>query len=251
MAKGKTAFIGFALLVFPILLGLGFRFFKGTPQQAPKLPHFYAVTPDSGIESEHTFTVKDTAYHILPPFEFTDQDGKKVTEQTFANNILVADFVFTTCPGLCPLMTGAMKRVQDEMLGKVENLMFLTHTVDPERDTPERLKTYGEKFEADFEKWKFVTGSKEDLFDVCANGYMLSCKEGSEGTEEFDHSGRLVLLDRNRIIRGYYMGTDKEAVTKLIGDIFLLQLEYEKKDRDVRYRYDNTADEKAAKKQKS
>lgn len=243
MAQGNTRYIGLILLSFPILLGLGFRFFKGTPQQAPKLKHFYAITPDSGIESEYSATVKDTAYHIVPPFEFIDQDNKRVTEKTFADNIMVVDFVFTTCPGLCPLMTGAMQKIQDKMVGKVDNIMYLTHTVDPERDTPARLKSYGEKFGADFDKWKFVTGAKEDLFDICGKGYYLSCKEGSDGTEEFDHSGRLVLVDRNRIIRGYYMGTDKEAVDKLINDIFVLQLEYEKEDRDVKYRYDTSEED--------
>lgn len=231
----KTALTGMTLLLFPVLLGLGFRFYKGTPEKAPKLPRFYAITPESGIESDHSVTVNDTAYHIVPPFEFTDQENKIVTEKTFADNIFVADFIFTTCPGLCPLMTEAIKKVQNTMAGKVENVMFLTHTVDPERDTPARLATYATKFDANFEKWKFVTGAKKDLFDICKDGYYLSCKEGSEGTEEFDHSGRLVLVDRDRIIRGYYMGTDKEAVEKLIGDIFLLQLEYEKDDKEVKY----------------
>lgn len=236
MRKGqKTAIIATCMIVFPILMGIGFRITKGTPQKAPKLKRYFAVI-DGQLESDYTKKVNDTLWHIVPPFTFTDQDGKEVTEKTFADHIYVADFIFTSCPGICPRMTESMAKVQDLMMEKVDNIMFLTHTVDPETDTPKRFKRYAERFGADEKTWKFVTGAEKDLYDVCGKGYYLSCQAGSDGTEEFDHSGRLVLVDRDRIIRGFYVGYDEEAVNKLINDIFILQLEYEKEDRDFQYK---------------
>ena len=221
----------FIVLILPISIGLMQRFYKGVPQRL-KLRKFYANPSDS----EMTKMIGDTAYHVLPPFSFIDQDGKTLTEKDFENKIFIADFIFTTCPGICPIMTHSMKRVQDVMEGKAENLMFLTHTVDPEEDTPEVLKAYGKEMGADFTKWKFATGPVEDIYNICAQGYKLSCKEGTEdSTEEFDHSGRLVLLDKDRVIRGYYMGTDTTAIKKLMKDILVLQMEYPTK-KDVLYK---------------
>jgi len=227
----KTLLALMIILIIPVSMGLFQRFYKGVPTK-PKLRKFYANPTDS----KHTKMIRDTAYHQIPPFTFIDQDGKTLTEKSFENHIFVADFIFTTCPGICPIMTHSIKRIQDVMEEKADNLMFLSHTVDPEEDTPEVMKEYGKKMGADFEKWKFATGPIEDIYGICAQGYKLSCKEGTENsTEEFDHSGRLVLVDKDRIIRGYYQGTDSTAVKQLMKDILVLQMEYPTK-REIEYR---------------
>lgn len=210
------------LIIIPITMGLVQRWYKGVPMR-PHLPRFYANPEDD----PHTKIVNDTAYHIVPPFQFIDQSGNVLTEKDFEGNIFIADFIFTTCPGICPIMTDAMVEIQNKMEDKTENLMFLSHTVDPDTDTPEVMAKYGRRKGADFEKWKFATGAKEDIYSICYNGYKLSCGVGTENsTEEFDHSGRLVLVDRDRIIRGYYQGTDSVAIRQLLHDILILQMEY-------------------------
>jgi len=226
--KGQLLALLIALII-PVSIGLIQRAAKGVPER-PKLPRFYANTPD--FRTEYTKMAKDTLWHAIPPFEFIDQTGKPFTEKDLEGNIYVADFFFTSCPGICPLMNQQMRRVQDKLSDKTRNLRFLSHTVDPERDTPEVLKAYGEKFEADFDTWTFVTGSEEDLYRVCRKGYFLGIGPGEEeGDEEFDHSGRLVLVDQDRIIRGYYDGTDTISVNQLMNDILVLQMEYPTKDK--------------------
>ncbi len=235
MKHSKKLLAFLIVLIIPISIGLIQRMAKGVPKR-PKLPRFYANV--NGFESDYTKTVKDTLWHIVPPFSFTDQNGKTFTEKNLEGNIYVADFVFTSCPGICPLMTQQMKRMQDRLEGKTNNLKFLTHTVDPDRDTPAVLKQYGEKYGANFDQWTFVTGTEEKLYDICRNGYRLGVGPGTEDTEEFDHSGRLVLLDRDRIVRGYYYGTDTNSVNQLMNDILVLQMEYPTKDK-FEYKTDN------------
>ncbi len=232
MSKGSKLLLTLSIvLLIPVSMGLIQRWYKGVPLR-PKLDRFYA----NPTNSKFTKLINDVPYHQIPPFEFTDQSGNKLTEETFAGHIFVADFIFTTCPGICPEMTQGMKKVQDKMKGKTDRVMFLSHTVDPETDTPEVLAEYAANMGADTSKWKFATGSTDDIYGICAEGYKLSCLVGDENSEEeFDHSGRLVLVDRDRIVRGYYLGYDSTAVKKLMEDILILTMEYPTK-KKIEYR---------------
>lgn len=162
----------------------------------------------------------DTLFHTIPSFSLTNQNGKRVTESLVKGKVYVADYFFTTCQSICPIMSKQLDRVYKSQT----DVMILSHTVDPETDTPEILKAYAEKFQADTNRWIFLTGSKPDLYNLARNGYLLDAQEGNGGAEDFIHTQNFALIDKKGRIRGFYDGTDSSAVNDLITDIgFLLQ----------------------------
>ena len=166
--------------------------------------------------------VKDTVPHKIPEFRFIDQDSSVVTPNTFEDKIYVADFFFTTCPGICPTMAEQMKRVYKEYKDNPK-VMFLSHTVDPRHDTPAVLDNYAEKLGVDTDKWKFVThGGRDYIYKIGKEGYMVSSGKDSTAPGGFLHSGQFFLVDDKRRIRGVYMGTKPKSVDKLINDIAVL-----------------------------
>lgn len=161
----------------------------------------------------------DTLYHEVEPFIFTNQDGEKITEETVKGQVFVADYFFTHCPTMCPKMTAQMKRVRNAH----PELMILTHTCDPERDTVERLKYYVDKKNIDTYKWHFVTGSRNALYEHGVYSYLVSTQEDVLAPGGFLHSPMFILVDQEMHIRGMYDGRDTEEVNKLIEDITKLQ----------------------------
>ncbi len=167
----------------------------------------------------------DTIYPVIPPFSFTDQHGQPVSNQTYKGHIYVADFFFTTCPTICPVMSRNLKKVYDQYAGNSE-LMFLSHTIDPRHDTPEVLKRYAEKLGADKDRWHFVTGEKEKIYQLAENGYYAHVAKEDSKEGGFVHSGALTLVDSNGHMRGVYDGISDEDVSKLIADLKILLAEY-------------------------
>lgn len=234
------------MLLFGIPLGIGYIILPSLTSQSIKSPFLNRPTikkmfPNlkDGLESESTIEKDDTLWHQIPPFKFVDQDNNTFTEKDMEGKIVVADFIFTTCPGICPKLTGQMTRLQEKFRGE-QDILMLSYTVDPARDTPEALKQYGEKFDADFEQWKFLTGDSDELFDVSKNGYFMYAAPATDpdAEEEFDHGGKLVLLDKERVIRGFYYGLDSTKVDQLMKDIEILRLEYpnlKKRQADLEY----------------
>ena len=163
-------------------------------------------------------TVKDTVQHRIPPFRFIDQDSTVVTRETFDDAIYVADFFFTSCPTICPDMTANMHKVYKAFEGN-DRVMFLSHTVDPKRDTPAALKNYAEKLGVKSSQWKFVTGPMDSIYKVGKQGYLASMQEDEEAPGGFLHSGQFFLVDEKHRIRGIYRGTKAKSVDKLIKDI--------------------------------
>ncbi len=216
-----------ALLAIPFIVYFMMTTFIGTPER-PTVKRFFPVTEE--FASASSIEVNDTVWHTIPPFSLTNQDSLLFTEKDLEGKVFIADFVFTTCPGICPVMTKNMARLQQNLADQ-EDIWFITHTVDPERDTPPILKRYARRWEADLSNWTFLTGEREDIYQLSKQGYRLGVAIGEEGsTEEFDHSGRMVLVDRDRIIRGYYDGTDSLSINRLWYDTKSLQLEYYKRD---------------------
>ncbi len=162
----------------------------------------------------------DTLFHTIPEFSFTNQEGQEVTLATFEDKIYVVDFFFVSCPTICPVVKAQMLRVleayQDE-----DRLVFLSHTIDPKRDTVERLKKYADNLGVGVPKWHFVTGDKDKLHGI-ASSYFSIAYEDSSAPGGFDHSGRLILIDQNKHIRSYCDGTDPESVDQFIKDIGIL-----------------------------
>lgn len=176
------------------------------------------------VENEAGDLVADTLYYTIPFFAFTNQDAKETTSEDVEGHIYVADYFFTTCPTICPVMSSQMSRLQgllaqEALLGEVK---LLSHTVDPEHDTPEVLKAYGEMLDADFEHWTFLTGDQEDLYYQARHGYFLTALPSDTAAGGFFHSDTFVLVDRNGHIRGYYDGTSTESVDQLFNDIIFL-----------------------------
>lgn len=172
----------------------------------------------------------DTAYFTVPPFRFTDEDGKPFTDRDVAGNVLVVDFFFTRCTSICPKMGVQMQQLQLQLDdSRYKDVLFLSHTVDPEHDTPAVLKAYAKGLEADSSRWKFLTGAAPEIYRQGNLGYLLSAGADSSAAEQFVHSPQFVLVDKRRHIRGMYDGTSTDAMRDLVTDLqMLLQEERER-----------------------
>ena len=159
-------------------------------------------------------------YGVAPEFSLTDQNGKTVTRRDLAGKVWIADFIFTNCAGTCPVISGTMRRLQDSLPPEIHLVSF---SVDPERDTPDVLAKYAEQFRADKGRWHFLTGGKDKLHDLSIKGFKLALDE-TDGTdvEPITHSTRLVLVDKDGRIRGYYGGTEDEEMKRLFKDALKL-----------------------------
>ena len=157
-----------------------------------------------------------------PAFSLTDQDGDMFESATLSGKVWVVDFVFTTCPAICPIMTTSMTRVQQaiQTRGLTDDARLISISIDPEHDTPEVLREYGERFAVDTSIWTLLTGEKETIWTLCREGFKLFVGEGEAGDAmPIAHDNKLILVDRAGNIRGYYDGTDAEAVNQLIADL--------------------------------
>jgi protein SCO1/2 len=165
----------------------------------------------------------DTVYYQIENFSFTNQKNETVTNSNFANKIYVADFFFTSCPTICPIMKKNMLLIQEAYKNDVE-VLLLSHSIDPKHDTPERLNDYGKRLGIIPEKWFLVTGDKSKIYEA-AKMYMVAAQEDANAPGGYLHSGALVLIDKQKRIRGYYDGTIDSEVKALIKDIAKLQQE--------------------------
>lgn len=165
----------------------------------------------------------DTSYYKIPDFVFTNQDGDTITNETYKDKIYVADFFFTSCPGICPIIKKNELIVYEEFKNN-DKVMFLSHTLTPKKDDAKILKTYANNLEVDQSKWNFVTGDPELIHNFSRSGYYLAAAFNDEAPGGVDHSNKITLIDGNGHIRGYYTGIEKNMMQKLIVDIkFLLQ----------------------------
>ncbi|MCX6183222.1 MAG: SCO family protein [Bacteroidetes bacterium] len=164
----------------------------------------------------------DTIYHTIPDFSFVNQENQIVNSISFHGKIYVADFFFTTCPSICPLMTKQLTRVQKEFEGDT-TLKIISFTVDPDKDKSEVLKSYAEKNGANPQQWSFCTGEKQKIYRLGQKGFLLVEPEYRNDTIDFLHSDKLVLIDQHSRIRGFYSGTDSNEVNQLIKDIKILK----------------------------
>ena len=156
------------------------------------------------------------SYYPLPEFSLTDQTGKAVTLHDLTGKVWVADFIFTSCGGTCPLMTQDMRKLQDALPPEIRLVSF---TVDPTRDTPRVLAAYAQEHGATNERWLFLTGDEQALYDLCVKGFKLPLDtENGTPAEPITHSSRFVLVDKQGEIRGYYSGTEEDELKRLAMD---------------------------------
>lgn len=183
--------------------------------------HRYAFLPYYGPKEVNA--PGDTTYFTVPPFAFTDQFGRPFSDRDVEGRILVVDFFFTRCTTICPRMTRQMQQLQLKLDDEAfDDVVFLSHTVDPENDTAEVLNAYARQHQADTARWKFLTGPKADLYLLGSEGYFLAAREDVMAPDGFLHSEMFVLVDKDRHIRGYYDGTSTAEVGRLAGDIKML-----------------------------
>jgi len=195
-----------------------------TERNNQKLPYLgrKQVNP---VQANNTIRY-DTLYHTIADFSFVNQDSNTVTNQTFKDKIYVADFFFTTCPTICPIMKAQMLRIYDTYKSNPE-VMLLSHTIDPDYDTVALLHDFADRLGVSSDKWQFVTGNKEDIYDIGQNSYMVTTMEDEDVPGGYIHSGAFILVDKDRHIRGLYDGTDEKEVDRLMKDIPRLLKEYE------------------------
>ena len=165
-------------------------------------------------------------YHKISDFKLTNQNGKEITQANYKDKIYVADFFFTTCQDICPVMTKNMYQLQEELKNDNE-ILLLSHTVIPEVDTVEQLKEYAIENKVDDSKWNLVTGDKKQIYELARKSYLAV--EDSNFTE-FDmiHTENFMLIDKEKQIRGFYDGTNSEEINRLLKDIEILKQSYNK-----------------------
>lgn len=169
----------------------------------------------------------DTVYQTIPDFRFLNQDSVEINNDTFKNKVYVADFFFTSCPSICPVMHRNLKAVY-EKFKKDPEVMFLSHTIDYKYDTPHVLKKYAAKLGVDDKKWEFAYGTRDEVYTIAEKSYLTSVQEDSTEKGMYVHQGWLVLIDKDRRMRAVYDGTDPKSVEKLNEDIPVLLAEYKK-----------------------
>jgi protein SCO1/2 len=157
-----------------------------------------------------------SSYGALPNFQLVNQDGRSFGSAQLIGKIWVADFIFTTCPGPCPMISTRMSELQKPL--EKTDVHLVSFTVDPIKDTPEVLRGYAEKLHAQPGRWDFLTGAQSTIYYLSRDGFKLAISNGSEEAGVPVHSTRMVLVDRHGQIRGYYEATEADAVTKLLAD---------------------------------
>ena len=167
----------------------------------------------------------DTIYHTIAPFQFVDQDSSIITNGTFIGKIYIADFFFTSCRTICPIMKTQMLRVYDSLKNDPD-VLILSHTIDPEYDTVALLHDFANRLGVESSKWHFVTGVQDSIYKIAQTSYFATAMADENEPDGFIHSGAFLLLDKQQRIRGKYDGTKEEEVNKLIQDIKRLKKEY-------------------------
>ncbi|HRO07852.1 MAG TPA: SCO family protein [Saprospiraceae bacterium] len=167
-----------------------------------------------------------SVYHTVGNIDHYNQDSVHMTNQDFKDVIYVADFFFTSCPSICPRVTKEMLRIYDAV-NDLPDVKLVSFTIDPVRDTPHRLKLYADNIGADPSKWYFLTGDKDGTFAL-ADTYFVTAYEDPDSPGGFDHSGKIILVDKEGHVRSYSEGTEPQSTPKIIEDIRKLDASYKK-----------------------
>ena len=214
----KYKFLAVVLLVLSaIIISIIYSILKPTKV----LP----VYQPSGVNNEMVDSTLQhiKKYHTIADFSLINQNGKIITQIDYKNKIYVADFFFTTCQTICPVMTGHMVEIQNKLKND-PSVMLLSHTVTPEIDSVMQLKKYAVEKGVIDQKWNLVTGDKKQIYDLARKSY-LAAKDNPYNAYDLIHTENFVLVDTKKRIRGFYDGTDPEEIEKLLRDIEILKLE--------------------------
>lgn len=164
-------------------------------------------------------------FHKIAPFKMTNQNGETITDKDYNGKIYVADFFFTTCPTICPKMTANMGELQ-RVFRKDSQVMLLSFSVTPKVDSVAQLKRHATEKGVEDSKWNLVTGDKKEIYTLARQSYLAVKSDGDGGKYDMIHTENFILVDPEQRIRGFYDGTDSEALQILVDDILLLKKEY-------------------------
>jgi protein SCO1/2 len=205
------------LISFFILFGVAF------------LGYYYKVSNEQPKRSPLP-VLGNVPDHKVAPFSFTNQEGKTITNEDVKDKIVVVEYFFTTCKGICPKMNQNLARVYAKVKGN-KDVLILSHTVDPVKDTVGAMRAYANRFEADPAQWMFLTGDKKALYDMARYSYLISATDDTAGLsidKDFIHDNHYVLVDNYGRVRGMYDGLEDNKVDTLVSHIKIL-LEEKKK----------------------
>ncbi len=230
----KKTGILFLVLILPVFIYLGLKAFGTNHFSLPRyVPAIDSTTGEikmaKRLNPRWNESEMDTVFQTIPSFSLTNETGKTFDSKSLKGKIYVASFFFTRCTTICPKITSQVSRVQDTFLGDPE-VQLLSISVDPKFDQPEQLALYAKRFDANKDQWHFLTGEKKMIYPLVLKGFHVPLADASEydaaiknPDETFIHSERLVLVDKEGIIRGFYDGTDKKEVDRLLVEIKVLK----------------------------
>ena len=222
----RTAILGLLLaIVLPLT---GYFIVKSYSDNNVHMPGRYFYDSVAVIEKNGR-TSTDTLWHSVKNMTFTNQLGKVVTLDSLRGKILVIDFFFSRCPTICPLMAKSMKKLQRSFTNSNDSIVqFISISIDPEHDSVPQLRKFANRYTSNHDSWWFVTGDKKDIYDFALKELKASIADVNVDTA-FIHTENFFLLDRNRVVRGWYNAFDTIKQAKLVSDIPLLMLEKKKK----------------------
>jgi len=167
---------------------------------------------------------KKRKYHTIADFSLTNQNGENITHKDYQDKIYIADFFFTTCPTICPIMTKNMVGIQEQL--KNEDVLLLSHSVTPQIDSVAQLKKYALEKGVDDNKWNLVTGDKKQIYELARKSYLAVKTDGDGGPFDMIHTENFILVDKEKRIRGFYDGTNSNEINQLLKDLEILKKSY-------------------------
>ena len=225
------------ILIVPVLVYISLKIFGQNHFSLPRyIPAIDSTTGEirmaKRLKPRWNESELDTVFQTIPSFSLMDERGKAFTSENLKGKIYVANFFFTRCGTICPKITSQVSRITDAFI-QDKDIHFISISVDPNYDNPEKLAGYAKKFDADTARWTFLTGDKKTIYPLILKGFRVPLADASEydaaiknPDETFIHSERLVLVDKSGVIRGFYDGTDKKEVDRLIVEIKVLKTIY-------------------------
>jgi len=209
------AFAILSVIIITIIYNI-FDVYKPLPIYQPAMVNTEMV--DSTIQYKKK-------YHKIADFSLINQNGESITQDTYKDKIYVADFFFTTCQSICPIMTDHMALIQKEIINDDE-VMLLSHSVTPKIDSVAQLKKYAIEKGVNDNKWNLVTGDKKQIYTLARKSYLAVKTTGNGDAYDMIHTENFMLIDKKRQIRGYYDGTNPEDISRLLEDLNILKEEY-------------------------
>jgi protein SCO1/2 len=221
LTKKRLSTLTVIAFLFSIFVGIGYFLLKPTE----RLPIYNPADINPRLVDGSVKHIRSN--HHIADFSLINQNGDTITQNTYQDKIYVADFFFTRCQTICPIMTLNMSDLQN-IYKNDKNIMFLSLSVTPKIDSISVLRTYADEKGVIDGKWNLVTGNKKQIYELARKSFFVVLDQGDGGDQDFIHTEQFVLIDKKNQIRGFYDGTDKKDMQKIQDDIKILKKEYHK-----------------------